>query len=75
MQRPALPAPLGFTKSSTPAARATAIGCAVLVASLGLWHQVLATAQPVTEDARFVAFGVFVAGLFAFAFLLGGRRG
>ncbi len=57
-----------------PAAPALIIGAVVVTTSLALWHGVLATGQGVAEDQRFLAFGLFVAGLFTFAFLLGGLR-
>lgn len=65
---------LARSLAPTSTVRAVTIGCLVLFASLGLWHQVLAPGLQLGEGPRFVAFGVFVAGLFSFAFLLGGRR-
>jgi hypothetical protein len=65
-----------LTRSLAPTStfRAVTIGGVVLMASLGLWHQVLAPGLHLGEGPRFMAFGIFVAGLFSFAFLLGGRR-
>ncbi len=74
MHGTALPRRTHTTPQASIGARAAIIGGCVLASSLGIWHQVLAPGLHVEENSRFLAFGLFVASLFTFAFLVGAKR-